>query len=220
MNSVMVRVRIRLKILYSNFLFIHHEAEVGIWFYIVKTAIQAEICVAKCLKCGAFCSAIQSNSHPGYGIFLNNSLFCAQQYHGLYLFYREGEGAYNLFVCFVLFVCLFIGNEKSKCHCFGYFSGWSYLKVVECTFCLSKKGGGANWCSPSCNVWSCKWWSLIQKIGMCWSVFFSLSSTCHSQYIKILYVWNDAKKLSSIAVCFVYSLSSMELWGHGQEDWG
>ena len=38
------RVRIRLKILYSNFLFIHREAEVGIWFYIVKTAIQAEIC--------------------------------------------------------------------------------------------------------------------------------------------------------------------------------
>ena len=58
------RVQIRLKILYSNFLFIHHEAEVGIWFYIVKTAIQAKICVAKCLKCGAFCSAIQSNSYP------------------------------------------------------------------------------------------------------------------------------------------------------------
>ena len=31
-----IRVRIRLKILYSNFLFIHHEAEVGVWFYIVK----------------------------------------------------------------------------------------------------------------------------------------------------------------------------------------
>ena len=30
------RVRIRLKILYSNYLFIHHETEVGIWFYIVK----------------------------------------------------------------------------------------------------------------------------------------------------------------------------------------
>ena len=58
------RVRIHLKILYSNFLFIHLEAEVGIWLYIVKTAIQAEICVAKCLKCGAFCSVIQSNSHP------------------------------------------------------------------------------------------------------------------------------------------------------------
>ena len=29
-----------------------------------KTAIQAELCVAKCLKCGAVCSAIQSNSHP------------------------------------------------------------------------------------------------------------------------------------------------------------
>ena len=57
-------MRICLKILYSNFLFIHHEAEVGIWFYIVKTAIQAEICVAKCLKYGAFCFAIQSNSHP------------------------------------------------------------------------------------------------------------------------------------------------------------
>ena len=42
----------------------HHEDEVGIWFYIVKTAIQVEICVAKCLKCGAFCSAIQSNLHP------------------------------------------------------------------------------------------------------------------------------------------------------------
>ena len=46
-----IRVRIRSKILYSNFLFIHYDAEVGIWFYIVKTAIQAEICVAKCLKC-------------------------------------------------------------------------------------------------------------------------------------------------------------------------
>ena len=53
------KVRIHLKILYSNFLFIHHETEVGMWFYIVKTAIQAEIGVAKCLKCGAFCSAIQ-----------------------------------------------------------------------------------------------------------------------------------------------------------------
>ena len=58
------RVRIRFKILYSNFLFIHHEAEVGSWFYIAKTAIQAEICVAKCLKCGAFCSTIQLNLHP------------------------------------------------------------------------------------------------------------------------------------------------------------
>ena len=29
-----------------------------------KDAKQAEICVAKCLKCGAFRSAIQSNSHP------------------------------------------------------------------------------------------------------------------------------------------------------------
>ena len=48
---------------FCNFLFIHHEAEIGIWFKIVKTAIglQAEICIAKCLKCGAFCSAIQSN---------------------------------------------------------------------------------------------------------------------------------------------------------------
>ena len=35
----MLRVRIRLKILYSNFRFIHHEAEVGIYIYIVKTAI-------------------------------------------------------------------------------------------------------------------------------------------------------------------------------------
>ena len=63
--NVLSRVWTRLKILYSNFLFIHYEAEVGICFYIAKTAIQAEICVAKCLKCGAFCSAIQSNSHPG-----------------------------------------------------------------------------------------------------------------------------------------------------------
>ena len=45
------RVRIRLKILYNNFLFIHRKAEAGIWFYIVKTAKQTEICVAKCLKC-------------------------------------------------------------------------------------------------------------------------------------------------------------------------
>ena len=32
--------------------------------YIAKTAIQAEICVAKCLKCGVFCCVIQSNLHP------------------------------------------------------------------------------------------------------------------------------------------------------------
>ena len=32
--------------------------------FIVKTAIQAEVYVAKSLKYGAFCSAIQSNSHP------------------------------------------------------------------------------------------------------------------------------------------------------------
>ena len=63
---IIYRVQIRLKILYSNFLFIHQEAEVGIWFYIVKTAIQAEICVATCLKYGAFCSAIQSNSYPDH----------------------------------------------------------------------------------------------------------------------------------------------------------
>ena len=61
---LVTRVQIHLKILYSNFLFIHHEADVGIWIDIVKNAIQAEICVAKCLKCGAFCSAIQSNLHP------------------------------------------------------------------------------------------------------------------------------------------------------------
>ena len=35
-SSVVDRVRIHLKILYSNFLFIHHEAEVGIRFYMVK----------------------------------------------------------------------------------------------------------------------------------------------------------------------------------------
>ena len=64
---ITTRVRIRLKIVYSNFLFIHHEAKDGIWFYIIKTTIQAEICVAKCLKCGAFYSAIQSNSHLDHG---------------------------------------------------------------------------------------------------------------------------------------------------------
>ena len=62
------RVWVCLKILYSNFLFIHHEAKVGtcIRFYIVKTAIGllANICVTSCPKCGAFCSAIQANSHP------------------------------------------------------------------------------------------------------------------------------------------------------------
>ena len=36
---------------------------------ILKTAIQAEICVAKCLKCGAFCSVIQLNSHPDSTLF-------------------------------------------------------------------------------------------------------------------------------------------------------
>ena len=36
------------------------------WYMILhcKTVIQAEICVAKCLKCGAFCSMIQLNLHP------------------------------------------------------------------------------------------------------------------------------------------------------------
>ena len=34
------------------------NAKVGIIFYMVKTAIQAEICVASCQKCGAFYSAI------------------------------------------------------------------------------------------------------------------------------------------------------------------
>ena len=66
LTAITGRVRLHSKILYSNFLFIRHEAEVGIWFYIAKTAIQAEICVAKCLKYGAFCSVIQSNSHPDY----------------------------------------------------------------------------------------------------------------------------------------------------------
>ena len=55
-----------LKISYSKFLFFHHEFKVGIWFYIVKTAVQAEMCVASCLKCGAFCSTIQVNLHPDH----------------------------------------------------------------------------------------------------------------------------------------------------------
>ena len=50
----MIRVKIHLKILYSNFLFIHHTAKVGLGFYIVKTAIQVEIYAASCLKYGAF----------------------------------------------------------------------------------------------------------------------------------------------------------------------
>ena len=48
--------------LYSNFLFIHYEAQVTV--YIAKFSRQAEIYVAKCLKCGAFCSVIQSKLHP------------------------------------------------------------------------------------------------------------------------------------------------------------
>lgn len=64
----MTRVQIRSKILYSNFLFIHHEATVGIWFNIVNTVIQFKICVASCLKCGAFCSAIQANLQPVYDL--------------------------------------------------------------------------------------------------------------------------------------------------------
>ena len=55
-----------LKISYCKFLFFHHEVKVGIWFYIVKTAVQAEMCVASCLKCGAFCSTIQVNLHPDH----------------------------------------------------------------------------------------------------------------------------------------------------------
>ena len=47
-----------------NFLFIHHEAKVGIWIYMVKTGLQEEICEASCLNCGAFTSAIQVNLHP------------------------------------------------------------------------------------------------------------------------------------------------------------
>ena len=39
-----------LKICIANFLFIYHVAEVGTIFYIVKTAMQAEISV----ECGAF----------------------------------------------------------------------------------------------------------------------------------------------------------------------
>ena len=49
------KVQIPLKILSYNFLFFHYKAEVGTWFYILKTAIHTEICV-ECLKCGAFCS--------------------------------------------------------------------------------------------------------------------------------------------------------------------
>ena len=47
------RVLIQLKIFYSNFLFIHHEVEVGTYdlsFDIVKTATPAEICFARWLK--------------------------------------------------------------------------------------------------------------------------------------------------------------------------
>ena len=50
--------------LYSNFLFSHYEAEVGIEFYIENTAVQTDIWVAKCQKCGAFSSVMLSNSHP------------------------------------------------------------------------------------------------------------------------------------------------------------
>ena len=85
---IFYRVQICLKILFSNFLFIHHEAKVGIWFYIVKTTIQAEICVAKCLKCVAFCSVIQSNSHP-YLLVLtlrtqSGPIACASEYYQEY----------------------------------------------------------------------------------------------------------------------------------------
>ena len=44
-----IRVWICLKILYSNFLFIHHKVEVGIWLYMARTAL-VEICVATCLN--------------------------------------------------------------------------------------------------------------------------------------------------------------------------
>ena len=58
------RVQIHLKFFHSNFLFIYHVVKVGIWFCIIKTVIQAKICVASCLRCGAFWSAIQVNLHP------------------------------------------------------------------------------------------------------------------------------------------------------------
>ena len=64
--SYCIRCANSLKILYSKFLFIHHEAKAGIWFNMVKTAVQAEMCVASCLKCGAFCSMIQVKLHPDY----------------------------------------------------------------------------------------------------------------------------------------------------------
>ena len=63
---VSFRVRICLKILYSNFPFIHHEAEVVYDLHCKKLLYKLKICVAKCLKCGAFCSAIQLNSHPNF----------------------------------------------------------------------------------------------------------------------------------------------------------
>ena len=63
-KSQQLSVQISLKMLSSNVLLIHHETNVGIWCYIVKTDIQAEICVASCRKCGTYCSAIQVNAHP------------------------------------------------------------------------------------------------------------------------------------------------------------
>ena len=57
-------MQIHLKILYSNFLFVHYEAQFGMWLNNIKIALQAEICVAKCLNCGQICSMIQLNLHP------------------------------------------------------------------------------------------------------------------------------------------------------------
>ena len=70
-----LRVQIHLKILYSNFLFIHHETKVGISFYVGNTTIQAEICVASCLKCGVFCSTMQANSHTVLHSHTSNKIY-------------------------------------------------------------------------------------------------------------------------------------------------
>ena len=87
-KSISSTVRVCVKILYRNFMFIHHEAKVGMWFYMVKTAIQVEICDASYQKCGTFYSPIQANSHPDsshtsdYLIF---NIFCL--YHCLFLLF-------------------------------------------------------------------------------------------------------------------------------------
>ena len=114
-NLTSPTVRIGLKILYSNFLFIQCDANVGIWFYIVKTAIQAEMCVASCVACVAFWSAIQVKSHSDKSNSTAKRRSCkvvivyvlAFRYHDINLSFHPPKCSF----------CITRLREKTKSHC-------------------------------------------------------------------------------------------------------